>query len=174
MFYVVTESVSSSQYFSTSELNSPMQQQKSASLPTPDTNKQNLEERLSISSSENDRDSESLSTSEPGSIPNQDIQVQSQGKEIFEGKKSFFLDETSDGSLATRSRSKVLTKKISLPTFNSSVSIDDNINGTFEVATSTQVWTFGKNSYGQLGHGDLEDRWNLRYIIFFHFAEYFE
>jgi len=117
--------------------------------------KRTLEKRLSISSKSTDSSSYDK---DPVLESDTTLITENNGAEdtaLFEGKKSLFSEDIP----LTRTRSTVITKKISLPTFNSAVSLDDNINNSlFDMSTSTQVWTFGKNSYGQLGHGDLEDK----------------
>ena len=150
-------------------MTSPTQNRGGGSLLMSDDNgKKSLEKRLSISSSDSDRESQSSLNFESVKESKQDDTQKSDNStnEIFDGKQSFFSEEVAENSSGRSRSSKVLTKKISLPTFNSAISIDDSIDSNFEIATSTQVWTFGKNSYGQLGHGDLDDRY-IEFDIFF-------
>ena len=168
------ESISSSQYFSASDLSvvtSPVQNRESA-FPSmsPDVNEKKCPQKsASISSLDSDRTSQSSSNSESLKDSKQE-EPDSSGstKEIFEGKKSIFTEDSAENPSMRSRRSQVLTKKISLPTFNSAISIDDSIDSNFETSTSTQVWTFGKNSYGQLGHGDLDDRYVETFSIHLH------
>ena len=168
------ESISSSQYFSASDLSSvtsPVQNRDTSLRTMPDDNeKKCLQKSASNSSSDSDRLSQSSSNCDSVKDSNQEKAGSSSSiKEIFEGKKSIFTEESAETPSMRQRRSQVITKKISLPTFNSAISIDDSIDSNFETSTSTQVWSFGKNSYGQLGHGDLEDRYiELLYSIHFH------
>eukprot|EP00111_Clytia_hemisphaerica_P024307 TCONS_00071687-protein len=143
------ESLSSSQFYSASDISSLESPIQSQHWEEKETNDDKSLEKLSSSSSI-DKDGEITP-------------LQNKDNEIFSGKKAFFSEENiqeSESPIPGRSRSsEVVTRKISLPTFNSAISIDDTLNtNLFEMSTSTQVWTFGKNSYGQLGHGDVEDR----------------
>lgn len=79
-------------------------------------------------------------------------------RDLFDGKKPLFDDDASfDTPALQRSSTSV---KCDRPNLNSIISLDDSMaNGNFDSTNSTEVWSFGKNSYGQLGHGDLDDRY---------------
>lgn len=74
---------------------------------------------------------------------------------LFEGKQSLFREEPDIDNPLQRTRSSAVSKRTLKP-LEHLTSLDDSLNCPFD--SSTQVWTFGKNSYGQLGHGDVDDR----------------
>lgn len=85
-----------------------------------------------------------------------DINCQTQ-ENLFNGKHSLFNDGVDIDNPLPRTRSSAFSRK-PVKSLNSLVSLEDSMSGGL-LDSSTQVWSFGKNSYGQLGLGDIEDRY---------------
>ena len=94
--------------------------------------------------------------------------VQNNGKEdispggtnLFDGKKSLFDNSKKERLQTLQSFSIIETDDESLqPTVSSCLTTESDSNyGSLETVLSTEVWSWGRNVYGQLGHGDVIEK----------------
>ena len=89
--------------------------------------------------------------------------------DIFTGRKSMFeefsADEIKSVGLSSDSLAEPTTfetKKLDLVHFRSTS--DYSTDSFFECPLSTEVWSWGKCNYGQLGHADTQDRYGSIFI----------
>ena len=86
--------------------------------------------------------------------------------DIFTGRKSMFeefsVDEIKSVELSSDSLAEptiLKTEELDLIRFRSTS--DHSTDSFFECPLSTEVWSWGKCNYGQLGHGDTQDRYGV-------------
>lgn len=79
---------------------------------------------------------------------------------LFLGKKSLFGQNNQDNDSLVTLHSFNLTDDViaSDPSLGRLKSEDDTNLGCLETVLSTEVWSWGENAYGQLGHGDVMER----------------